>query len=54
VKELRYCKECNIEYEIGVKDFCSDDCFKKNIKKRINEATESDPSHTNKISKDNS
>jgi hypothetical protein len=46
---LAKCKECGSEYETGIKDFCSEQCFKKNIQKRINEATENDTSHTNKI-----
>ena len=48
------CVECSIEYEIGIKDCCSEECFKKNIQKRINEATKNEKSHTSKISKDNS
>jgi len=40
---------CNREYVAGIKDFCSDDCFRKNIQKRINDATKNDSSHTNKI-----
>jgi hypothetical protein len=46
---LAKCKECGGEYETGIKDFCSEKCFKKNIQKRINEATVNDTSHTNKI-----
>ena len=45
------CKECNTEYDVGIKDFCSEKCFKKNIQRRIYEATENDTSHTNKIIK---
>ncbi len=51
---MKICKECSSEYDIGIKDFCSEDCFKKNIQKRINEATKNDTSHTDKISKDDS
>ncbi|MFQ5496726.1 MAG: hypothetical protein ACE5DU_02440 [Nitrosopumilus sp.] len=46
------CKECDNEYEVGVKGFCSDECFKKNIQNRINEAVANDDSHTTNISKD--
>ena len=49
-KKLAKCNECNKEYEIGIKDFCSDDDFRKNIQKRINDATKNDLSHTNRIS----
>jgi len=48
-KKLAKCNECDIEYELGVKDFCSKDCFKKNIQKRINDVTKNDASHSNKI-----
>jgi len=43
------CKECGIEYETGVKEFCSMECIKKDIQKRINEATEKEESHTDNI-----
>jgi len=45
------CKECGSGYEAGVREFCSEKCFRKNIQKRINEATEKESSHTNKFSK---
>ena len=48
------CIECNIEYEIGIKNCCSDECFKKNIQKRIDVATKNEKSHTNKISQEHS
>lgn len=54
LKVLAECKECGKVYEVGVKDCCSDYCFKKNIQKRINEAVENDTSHTKKISRDDS
>jgi len=44
------CAECSAEFKVGVNVFCSDTCFKKNIQKRVNEATANDPSHTSKIS----
>lgn len=44
------CKECGSTYEVGVKDWCSEECFKKNIQKRINVATQNEKSHTSKIS----
>ena len=53
-RKLAKCNECGIEYETGVKDFCSEECFKKNIQKRINEATKNDMSHTSKIIKNSS
>ena len=34
---MAQCKECGSEYEVGVREFCSDECFKINIQKRINE-----------------
>ncbi|MGY5148151.1 MAG: hypothetical protein ACW9W4_09160 [Candidatus Nitrosopumilus sp. bin_7KS] len=49
------CKECGKEYgkeyETGIKEFCSDDCYKIDIQKRINEATANEISHTIKFSK---
>jgi len=51
---MTQCKECGREYEIEVKGFCSDECFKVNIQKRINDATEKESSHTNKLTKDES
>jgi endogenous inhibitor of DNA gyrase (YacG/DUF329 family) len=51
---MAQCKECGSEYEVGVREFCSDECFKINIQKRINEATEKESSHTNKLTKDES
>ena len=54
MRELVKCKECGIEYEVGIKDFCSEECFKKDIQKRIDEATKNEKSHTSKISKDSS
>ena len=44
------CKECGSEYTDGVKDFCSEECFKIDIQKRIDEATKREKSHTTKIS----
>ena len=48
------CKECSSVYEAGVGEFCSDECFKKNIQKRIEDATKNDKSHTSKFSKEES
>jgi len=48
---LSKCKECGIEYEEGIKEFCSDGCYKKDIQKRINEATANEKSHTTEFSK---
>jgi hypothetical protein len=48
------CKECCSEYEAGVREFCSEKCFKVNIQKRINDATEKETSHTSKLTKDES
>ena len=50
-KKLAKCNECSNEYQTGVNRFCSDECFKKNIQTRINDATNDDPSHTSKISR---
>jgi len=47
---LPVCKECGIDYETGVKDCCSMDCHKKDVQKRINEATENEASHTKELS----
>ncbi|MDH3311741.1 MAG: hypothetical protein OEM28_01175 [Nitrosopumilus sp.] len=47
-------KECGKGYDIRIKDFCFDECFKENIQKRINEATENYAPHTKKISRDES
>ena len=48
------CKECGIEYEVEVRGFCSEKCFKINIQKRIKDATENDTSHTNNLTKEES
>ncbi len=29
------CKECGSEYEVGVKDCCSEECFRKIFKKEL-------------------
>ena len=42
------CKECGKAYEVGVKDCCSNECFRKNVQKRIDEATKNDESHIKK------
>jgi hypothetical protein len=44
------CKECSIEYDTGVKEFCTIECFKINLQKRINEATAKEESHTKEFS----
>ena len=49
---MKKCKMSGKDYEVGIKDFCSDECFKKDIKKRARIATENDVSHTRKISRD--
>ncbi len=49
---MKKCKICSKDYEVGIKDFCSDECFKEDIKKRVKIATENDTSHTRKISRD--
>ena len=54
MRAIARCKECDNEYEVGIKEFCSEECFKKDIQNRIDEATKNDKSHTSKISKDNS
>ena len=51
---MTQCKECDSEYEVGVREFCSNKCFKINIQKRINEATEKESSHTSNLTKDES
>ena len=48
------CKECGNEYKIGVREFCSNNCFKKDIQKRINEATANEKSHTSNFAEDKS
>ena len=48
---MNQCKECSSEYEKGVREFCSEECFKKNIQKRIDDATKKEKSHTSKLSK---
>ncbi|MGY5149316.1 MAG: hypothetical protein ACW9W3_04560 [Candidatus Nitrosopumilus sp. bin_68KS] len=49
---MKKCKLCGKDYEVGVKDCCSDECFKEDIQKRAKIATEDDVSHTKKISRD--
>ena len=51
---MTQCKECGTEYEVGVRGFCSEKCFKINIQKRIKDATENDTSHMNNLTKDES
>ena len=48
------CKECGSGYEVGVREFCSENCFKKNIQERINDVTAKEKSHTSKLTKDDS
>ena len=48
--KLSNCKECGKVYEEGVKEFCSDVCYKIDIQKRINEATANEKSHTTEFS----
>ena len=43
---------CDKEYKTGIKDCCSEECFKKDIQRRINEATKNEKSHTTSFSKD--
>lgn len=45
------CNECGKEYTVGVKNCCSEECFKKNIKERSIKATKEDKSHTTSFSK---
>ncbi len=45
------CRECGRGYDTGIREFCSEKCLKKNIQRRINDATEKESSHTNKFSK---
>lgn len=45
------CKECGKEFTSGVKDCCSEECFKKNIKERTIKAAKEDTSHTISFSK---
>jgi len=49
---MMQCKECGREYEAGVREFCSEECFKINVQKRINDTTAKESSHTNKLSKE--
>lgn len=49
---VEQCKLCQKSFKIGVKGFCSMECYKKNIKQRIEDATFNDPSHTKSFSKD--
>lgn len=49
---MTQCKECGIGYEVEVREFYSDECFKLNIQKRINEATAKESSHINKLTKE--
>ena len=47
------CKECSREYEVGINEFCSENCFKINIQNRIMDATKNDLTHTKKLSNAN-
>ncbi|MCV0430169.1 hypothetical protein [Nitrosopumilus sp.] len=46
------CKRCGRGYEVGIKEFCSEECFKKDLQERINEATAKEKSHTNNLTKE--
>lgn len=46
------CKECDKEFDVGVKGYCSLECAKINFQKRIEKATKEDKSHTNELSHD--
>jgi len=48
----KICKNCGAEYEDSAGEFCSRDCsakFYDKIQNRINDATESDTSHTKNL-----
>jgi len=47
------CKECGTEYEVGIKEFCSMECIKLDLQKRIDVATEKEESHTDNITNGN-
>ncbi len=51
---METCKECGNGYVTGDGKFCSMSCFRKNVQKRINDATKNDKSHTKKFTKMNS
>ena len=51
--QVTACKECGKEFVIGVKDCCSERCFKKNIKERSIKTTKEDKSHTASFQKQN-
>ncbi len=53
-RKLAICKECSIEYDTRIRNFCSMDCIKINIHKRIDEATKNEKSHSNELCKDHS
>ena len=46
---MAVCKECGSEYDTGIRDWCSMDCLKKDIQKRIDEATKNEASHTEEL-----
>ncbi|MHA7647171.1 hypothetical protein [Nitrosopumilus sp. S4] len=52
MRTMGQCKLCKKSFKVGIKEFCSMECYKKNIQQRIEDATFIDPSHTESISKD--
>ena len=49
---MTQCKEYGREYEVGFREFCSEECFKINVQKPINDTTAKESSHTNKLTKE--
>lgn len=33
------CKRCGSDYQVGIKGLCSEECFRKDVQERIDEAT---------------
>ena len=50
MKNMTRCTKCGKDYQIGVKNFCSNACYESDLQKRIKDACEEDTSHTKMLS----
>lgn len=50
-KDLNKCKHCGVDFEIGIKDFCSKECTQLYFDGRIHDAVATDDSHTKNLIK---
>ncbi|HJJ23139.1 MAG TPA: hypothetical protein OQH54_05420 [Nitrosopumilus sp.] len=48
---MNKCKHCGVDFEIGIKDFCSKECTQLYFDGRIHDAVATDDSHTKNLIK---